>query len=144
MEKVGAEAASALPQGKGETILLVEDNERIREVARQLLESLSYRVLAAANGREALEVYQVARSGDRPQQGVDLVITDVVMPEMGGKRLVRELRKTHPGLKALAITGYIVEENVHELRKEGFLDVVYKPFDMDRLAQVVRRVLDED
>jgi len=136
LEKVGAEAASALPQGKGETILLVEDHERIREVARQLLEPLGYRVLTAANGREALEVYRAARSGDRPQQGVDLVITDVVMPEMGGKRLVRELRKT--------ITGYIVEENVQELRKEGFLDVVYKPFDMDRLAHVVRRVLDED
>ncbi len=139
---VGEEEVVALPQGQGETILLVEDNEGVREAAQEILEPLGYRVLTAENGREALEVYWVAQSGDRPQQGVDLVITDVVMPEMGGKMLIRKLREANPGLKGLAITGYIVEEDVQRLRKAGFLDVVRKPFDVDALARTVRRALD--
>jgi len=138
LEEIGTEEALALPQGKGETILLVEDNEKLREGGQELLESLGYRVLVAANGREALEVYHSA------ERGADLVITDVVMPEMGGKRLVQELRKVDPGLKPLAITGYIVEEDIHKLREEGFLGVIHKPFNVDALAQAVRHALDED
>jgi len=129
--------AAAVQQGKGEIILLVEDNERIRDVGQRLLESLNYRVLTAANGREALEIHQAAG-------GIDLVITDVVMPEMGGKKLMRELRKANPGLKGLAITGYIIEEDLHLLKEEGFLDVVHKPFDVGTLAQAVRQALDPE
>jgi two-component system cell cycle sensor histidine kinase/response regulator CckA len=128
---------STTPWGQGETILLVEDNEKLREVGHSLLESLGYRVLAAANGREALEVYEA-------EEKVDVVITDLVMPEMGGKELVQELRKSRPAIKALAITGYIMEKAARQLREEGFLDVVYKPFDVKTLAQVVHRALDED
>jgi len=135
MEQV--EEASAPPRGKGETILLVEDNEKLLEGGRGLLESLGYRALAAADGRKALEVYQTAGE-------VDLVITDLVMPEMGGQQLVHELRQATPGLKALAITGYVMREDLEKLKDEGFLDVVYKPFDIDALARAVRRALDED
>jgi len=131
------EQVSAIPQGQGETILLVEDNEYLREGGRELLESLGYRVLTGANGREALEVYQTA-------QGVDMVITDLVMPKIGGKELVSELGKINPALKALAITGYIVDKDTQGLKKEGFLDVVYKPFEVDQLARVIRRALDVD
>ena len=135
MEDVRAEKASAPPQGKGETILLVEDEEKLREVGQGILESLGYRVLTAANGREALAAHRSA-------QRVDLLLTDLVMPEMGGKRLFRELRKITPALKALVITGYIAQEDLEGLREEGFLDVVHKPFDVDTLATVVRRALD--
>ena len=127
----------AAPRGGGETILLVEDERRIREVGRQVLESLGYRVLTAENGREALGVYEAA--GD-----VDLVITDMVMPEMGGRELVKELRKAAPDLKVLAITGYMVQGDLRELGAEGFLDVVHKPFDVGTLAEVVHRILDLD
>jgi CheY-like chemotaxis protein len=132
-----AEEDSTPPQGQGETILLVEDSERIREAGREVLESLGYRVLTAANGREALEVHEA-------EGRVDLVITDLVMPEMGGRRLVRDLRKETPDLKALAITGHIVEEDLRKLRKEGFLDIIYKPLDVHKLATAVRQALDED
>ena len=64
----------AVPRGQGETILLVEDEENLREAAQEMLESQGYRVLTAANGREALEVYEATRSGDQPRR-VDLVIT---------------------------------------------------------------------
>jgi PAS domain S-box-containing protein len=133
-EAAGEIAAS--PQGRGETILLVEDNAGLREASRRILESLGYRVLAAADGGEALAVCQSA--------GIDLVITDLVMPEVGGRELVQELRKTRPDLKALAITGYVLQQDVDELRREGFLDVVHKPFDVDAMARMVRRVLDAD
>jgi len=135
-EQVVEEKTSAPPRGRGETILLVEDNENLREGGRKLLEPLGYRVLTGANGREALEVCQVVK-------GIDLVITDLVMPEMGGERLMQELRKATPDLKVLAITGYAMEKNREELKDAGFLDVVYKPFDVDVLAQIIRRALDE-
>jgi len=135
--EITEEQIAALPQGQGETILLVEDNEKLREGGQELLESLGYLVLTAENGRDALEIYQKIK-------GIDLVITDLVMPEMGGKALVQKLRETVPGLKALVITGYIVEEDTWGLKEAGFLDVVYKPFEVDGLAQVIRRALDED
>ena len=117
--------------------MLAEDEARIREVGQSVLESLGYRVLTAADGREALEAY---RSVER----VDLVITDIVMPEMGGKQLFQELEKVTPGIKVLAITGYVMQEDLEALKEGGFLDVVHKPFDVDVLAQVVRRALDAD
>jgi two-component system cell cycle sensor histidine kinase/response regulator CckA len=135
-EKVAVEEVSVTLQGRGETILLVEDEEKLREGGRRILESLDYRVLTAANGRKALEVYEA-------EGGVDLVLTDLVMPEMGGKRLMRTLGRTNPGLKGLAITGYSVQEDLQALKEVGFLDVVYKPLDMDRLARAVRRALDD-
>jgi CheY-like chemotaxis protein len=69
---------------------------------------------------------------------------------MGGQQLVHELRQATPGLKALAITGYVMREDgdrsgrLEQLKEEGFLDVVHKPFDVDALARAVRRALDED
>ena len=125
----------AVPQGQGETILFAEDNEQIREVGRELLESLGYRVLTAANGQEALRVHAA-------EGGADLVITDLMMPEMGGKQLMQALKEATPELEVLAITGYTTEGKLEELKAAGFLDVIYKPFDVDVLAQVIRRALD--
>lgn len=135
--KVIKKEALITPKGKGEIILLVEDNERVRQVGQNILESLGYQVLTAANGQVALEVYRSAAE-------VNLVITDIVMPEMGGKELIQELRKTNPHLKALAITGYALTEDPRELRTRGILEVVQKPFEVNTLGEVVRRVLDAD
>lgn len=125
----------APPQGQGETILLVEDNEALRNAGRENLESLGYRVLTAANGHQALEVYKA-------EGGADLIITDLVMPEMGGEELVRELKSLAPNLKAVGITGYAAGQIMEKLREAGFLDIIHKPFGMEVLAQVVRRTLD--
>ena len=134
-ETLQKEKISPPPAGQGEIILLVEDNENIREAGQELLESLGYQVLTAANGRIALSVYQMAEK-------IDLVLTDVVMPEMGGKELVQELRKMDPGLKALGITGYALAEDLRELEKCGILDVVNKPLDVNALARTIRSALD--
>jgi PAS domain S-box-containing protein len=122
------------PTGDGELILLVEDEDRVREAIHEILETLGYRVLIAANGRQALEVYQSAES-------VDLVLTDVVMPEMGGIELVRELRKRAAHLKALAITGYMVPEDLAELHEAGIGEIVSKPVEVHTLAEAVHRLL---
>jgi CheY-like chemotaxis protein len=135
VEEAPQEEAAA--GGEGETILVAEDEEKVRGLSRRILESLGYRVLTAANGREALEIY---RSAER----VDLVLTDMVMPEMGGKELIRELRKANPRLKTVAMTGYVLAEDLRELKEEGRLEIVYKPLDTNTLARVVRHALDGD
>jgi len=134
-EDVAAETPVA-PLGHGQTILLVEDNTRLREAGQSILEDLGYRVLAASNGREALTVFHTT-----PE--IALVITDLVMPEMGGEALVHELKRQAPACKVLAITGYTVQVDVQTLKAAGFFDVVHKPFDADTLAQVIYRALTE-
>ena len=124
---------AAIPQGQREVILLVEDSDRIRDAAQRFLELLGYRVLAAANGQEAVAVHEA-------EKRVDLVVTDLVMPEMGGRELMRKLRTVAPGLKALAISRY-AEEDLKDLGEDGFLDIVSKPFDVDILARAIRQVL---
>jgi CheY-like chemotaxis protein len=139
------EAASAAPRGEGETVLMAEDEKKVRQMSREVLESLGYRVLTAANGREALEVYRAAeRACSEQGQGIDLLLTDMVMPEMGGKELIQELRKENPHLKAVAMTGYVLAEDLQELKEEGSLEVIYKPLNRNTLAQAVRHALDGD
>jgi signal transduction histidine kinase/ActR/RegA family two-component response regulator len=151
-EDVADEEVLSIPEGQGETILLVEDNVTLREGGQSLLESLGYQVLTAANGGEALQVFeaeggvdpeQIPPGSDRRSRKIDLVITDLVMPEMGGRELIRELKKQAPDIKVLATTGYVMQEDLETLEKEGFLDVVHKPFDVDTLAQMIRQILDE-
>ncbi|MBN1976516.1 MAG: response regulator [Anaerolineae bacterium] len=133
---------SVAPRGRGETILFVEDEDRLREGGRAILESLGYHVLAADNGLEALEVYRsVCAEGSRE---IDLVITDVVMPEMGGKVLVQELKKIRPGVKVLAISGYVLKDDLQVLKEAGILGTIQKPFEVDALAAATRQALDAD
>jgi len=136
VEEVPQEEVTAhVLAGQGEIILVVEDEERVRGLCQRILKSLGYRVLTAANGREALEVY---RSAER----TDLVLTDMIMPEMGGKELIRELRKANPHLKIVAMTGYVLAEDLQQLREEGTLDVVHKALDTSTLTQAIRHALD--
>ena len=120
-------------RGSGETILVVEDTERYLRALREGLESLNYRVLTAADGQEALETL----SGEQ----VDLLLTDLVMAEMGGEALLRRVHREVPDLKAVAMTGFARAGNGRALREAGFTAVVGKPFSMQRLASVVHDAL---
>jgi CheY-like chemotaxis protein len=133
--KGDAEGVSTVPEGRGETILLVEDEEKVREAGRRILESMGYRVLSAADGLEGFELY-------RSTEKVDLVITDMVMPVSGGRALVRELREVNPDVKIIVMTGYVMRDDLHELRDEGVLEIVHKPLDIGVLAEAIRRALD--
>ena len=127
----------AIPQGRGETILLVEDEGKVREAGRRVLESLGYSVLTATNGLEGLSLFKEA---DR----CDLVLTDMVMPEMGGLELIQELKRIAPGVKALVVTGYISQEDTQVLKDSGLTHIIDKPLDVCILARAVRQILDED
>ncbi|MGD2105074.1 MAG: PAS domain S-box protein [Anaerolineae bacterium] len=130
-----AEAVALGPKGRGETVLVVEDAEAIRQAVQDGLGSLNYRVLTATNGREAIETVL--------HEDVHLVLTDVVMPKMGGKTLLRELRARAPHLKIIAMTGYTAEADADELREVGFEHMITKPFSIRNLATLVRDTLDE-
>ncbi len=132
LEKVVKEA----PQGKGETILLVEDEIRVLESLELLLTKLGYRVETAGNGMEALNYLD--RGGK-----ADLILTDMVMPQVGGLRLVKELRKRQFAGKVIVMSGYPLDEALDRLRQSGVSDWIAKPFRYDDLASLIRKVLDE-
>ncbi len=123
------------PQGQGETILFVEDNDLMREIGSQILEDMGYQVLRASNGEEALKIF-------KETEHIDLIFTDVVMPEIGGAALLRELRKAGSDIKAVAVTGHVLAEDVDQLREAGVISIIHKPYDVDILADAVRKALD--
>ncbi|NOZ70715.1 MAG: PAS domain S-box protein [Chloroflexi bacterium] len=129
------EPSTALPRGNGETILLVEDNTLAREALREGLESLGYRVLTAANGQEALEVY------DQRASEIALVLTDLVMPLMGGEELFRALKERNPAIKIVVLTGHPKENEIERLRAAGLDGWLMKAFSLEQLAQAVARAL---
>ena len=124
-----------LPRGT-ETILLVEDEEGVRKLACRILKQQGYRIIEAQNGGEALSV---CKELEKP---VDLVVTDVIMPNMGGAELVKNLREIWSDLKVLYMSGYTADAIAHS----GVLDpdkpYLRKPFRPIDLAWKVRRVLD--
>jgi CheY-like chemotaxis protein len=124
----------AAPHG-AETILVVEDEQGVRELTTKILKQLGYNVLAACGGAEALEI---ARS--HPGH-IALMLTDVVMPNMSGAQLAAELRHSQPDIKVVFISGYT--ENAisqHGVLDEG-VDFLAKPFSRESLAKKLRETL---
>ncbi|MBM4331867.1 MAG: response regulator [Deltaproteobacteria bacterium] len=120
-----------------ETILVVEDEEIVRNLAVQIFKRQGYNVLEAANGDEALLACK------KHKEPIHLVLADVVMPKMSGKELANRLRSLRPKVKILFMSGYT--DNVivpHGILDEG-VNYIPKPFTMERLARRVREVLDE-
>lgn len=117
-----------------ETVLLVEDEESVRQLVRELLEAQGYKILEAENGDQAL---RIAAS----QPDIDLLITDVIMPGMGGRELSGRLCSSHPHIKLLYLSGYTEDAIIHE----GVLDpgtaFLQKPFTLQILSRKVREVL---
>lgn len=120
------------------TILLVEDEDAVRTFAERALESRGYTVLGAASGEEALEV--VAAHGGE----IDLIISDVVMPEMDGPTLLNELRKRDINTKVIFISGYAEEAFDKNLGEEVSFSFLPKPFSLKQLAVAVKEAMTED
>jgi signal transduction histidine kinase len=128
--------AGARPVGRGETLLLVEDNDELRGATRDMLEALGYRVATAANGPEALAALE-ERDG-----GIDLVICDVVMPGLSGPQVVERLRARSPEIRVILMSGYTSNVVVRHGISEGDYDFLEKPFSADHLAAKIRGALD--
>ena len=123
-------------QGRGETVLLVEDEPDILIITRRMLERLGYRVLGAAGPEEALRL-SAEHEGEIP-----ILITDVIMPHMNGKDLSVELRKTRPGMKTLFVSGYTADVIArHGVLDEG-VEFIEKPYAIEALAERTRELLD--
>ena len=120
---------AAAPAGRQELILVVDDEFAISASLRQLLLKRNYRVLMAKNGREGLATFK-----QHPAE-VALVITDTMMPVMGGLQMVRELRALSPSLPIIASTGLEQEEKRREYHSLGVPDVLLKPCDAEELLR---------
>lgn len=127
--------AEAVTSGT-ETVLLVEDKESLLSVAKEYLTGKGYTVLDAANGAAALDVGQ-AHNGQ-----IDILVTDVIMPKLGGSELVKQIHKVRPNLKVIYVSGY-TEDTIghHGVLDEG-VNFVQKPYSLEGLAKRIREVLD--
>jgi two-component system, cell cycle sensor histidine kinase and response regulator CckA len=126
-----------LPRGT-ETLLVVEDEPSVRHLARNVLDNLGYEVLSASNGHDALHVAR-----DHKGSPIRLVITDVIMPLMGGKVMAEWLKATYPDLKILFTSGYTEDAITHHGVLDTGVEFLPKPYTPAILARKVRQLLDE-
>ncbi len=136
LEAVTGEAESA-PKG-AETILIVEDEDIVRALTRRILEESGYQVIEASNGVEALSIVE------RRDYKIDLLLTDVVMPEMGGRELAEKLALIQPNLRVLFTSGYTDDAVIRHNVIETDTNFIQKPFAFDTLAHKVRECLDAE
>ncbi len=122
------------PQGT-ETVLLVEDEDQVRAILKQILENRGYHVLSASHGEEALAISQ--EPGD-----IQLMITDVVMPHMSGRVVAERMMSLRPSLRVLFMSGYTDDAIVRHGLLDEKLNFLQKPFDSATVARKVRDVLD--
>jgi DNA-binding NtrC family response regulator len=130
------ESTAEIPKGHGETVLLVEDEPVILDMSRAMLEQLGYVVLVAATPGDGL------RQANAHADEIQLLITDVIMPEMNGRDLAKMIVDVKPGLKCLFISGYTADVIAHHGVLDPGVNFIQKPFSMKNLAAKVRDALD--
>jgi signal transduction histidine kinase/ActR/RegA family two-component response regulator len=132
----GPAPAAAPRESRGsETVLVVEDDEAVRNVAGKMLRSLGYRVLTAADGAAALRWLE---QGVRP----DVLVSDVLMPGMTGPELAAEVQRLHPAVRIMYVSGHMDDPALHRHVRTPGVAVLPKPFTADAIAQAVRELLD--
>jgi len=136
IEAVSAPLHEEVIEGYGETILVVDDEESIRRNNREILESMNYKVLEASNGLEAVDQFS------ENQHEIALILTDLVMPKLGGVEAVNRIRKVHPNVKVIISTGYDNDEVLQANSVAGNYAVLSKPFSVETLSKVIRDQLD--
>jgi PAS domain S-box-containing protein len=133
---VAAEAREETPAARtGGRVLLVEDDEAVRRTLAAMLDALGFSVVVATGWREALSL------AGRADASVDVLLTDVVMPELSGKELCERLRAARPGLPVLYMSGYTDDVIVHHGILEDGVHFIQKPFTMDDLARAIRTAM---
>ncbi|MBN2394126.1 MAG: PAS domain S-box protein, partial [Anaerolineae bacterium] len=125
----------AVVSGRGETLLVVEDDATLRQALVDALGSLNYQVLEAANGQEALDTLQ------QSAREIALVISDLVMPEMGGQALFHAMRQRNLTLPVIMLSGHPMEQELQSLQAEGLAGWLLKPPDIEQLSHLLAQVL---
>ena len=118
-------------------VLLVDDEEIVRNIAFKMLTRIGYEVVLTSDGQEAVDFYQ-----DHHEE-IDLVVVDMLMPRMNGRDCFRRLREINPQVRAILSTGYSHNQSIQEVLDEGLLAYISKPFDLQEIASVVGSVLVE-
>jgi two-component system cell cycle sensor histidine kinase/response regulator CckA len=118
-----------------ETVLLVDDEEDIRQVGQELLEAMGYEVMLAKDGQEAIELYKKACNS------IDIVLLDMVMPNMGGGQAYDRMKEINPDVKVLLSSGYSIDGEAAEILERGCDGFIQKPFGMKQLSGRIREVL---
>lgn len=122
--------------GGTETILYIDDEDIIIDVARDMLEILGYKVFVAQTGEEAIQIYK------QHQNEIDLVIQDMVMPGMNGADIFKALKKINPDIKVILASGYVMNKQIAAVMEAGCRAFMQKPFRLEELSVKVREVLD--
>ena len=123
-----------ISKGTG-TILLVDDEEAVLEVGEKLLKVMGYHVLTAREGREAIDVYKKHR------ETVDLVLLDIIMPNMKGGEVFDCLKEINPDIKVLLSSGYSIDGEASKILERGGKGFIQKPFHLERLSETIRAIL---
>ncbi|MDY7032197.1 MAG: PAS domain S-box protein [Thermodesulfobacteriota bacterium] len=121
-----------------ETILLVDDEEMIIDVSEQLLKKMGYRVFLARGGREAVKVYKTNKDK------IDLIILDMIMPDMGGAEAYDRMKEINPDMRVLLSSGYAENGLAMEILERGCDGFIQKPFNMKQLSQKIREILESE
>jgi PAS domain S-box-containing protein len=129
-------ADEKLVQGS-ETVLFVDDEDLIIDVGEQILKRMGYTVLVARSGREAIEIFS------KKKDDIDMVILDMIMPDMSGEEAYDRLREIHPDIKVLLSSGYSLRGQARDILARGCKGFIQKPFNMRELSHKLRGVLEE-
>jgi hypothetical protein len=127
-----------LPVGNGELVLVIDDENAIREVARETLDAFGYRAIVAGDGAEAMAVFAAQK------KGVKLVITDMMMPYMDGPATIRALRRLDPSVKIIATSGLKPEDKMADAAQLGVKNFLPKPYTAEKLLKTVAAALKEE
>ena len=118
-----------------ETVLLIDDDEMIADVSEMILKNSGYDVVSAKSGKEAIEVYKENHSR------IDMVILDMILPDMGGGETYDRLKEINPGIKVLLASGYDIDYQGRDIMERGCDGFIQKPFNMNELLEKIRGIL---
>jgi len=129
------EKSAEVLMGTG-TVLLVDDEDMVLDAGEGMLKALGYKVLLARGGKEAIELYK------RNRDNIDMVLLDMIMPDMGGGETYDRMRKINPNIKVLLSSGYSINGQAEEILERGCDGFIQKPFNMKQLSRSIREILD--
>ena len=115
--------------GQGKTILLIDDEEMVIEISEMMLQKLGYKVLKAQDGHEGLQLFETNKTE------IDLIISDLEMPEMNGKEVLDKLREIDPQIKVMLSSGALIDTDERSIINEGFDGFLKKPYNMTTLSE---------
>jgi CheY-like chemotaxis protein len=121
----------------GQTVLLVDDEEVVLDVGKRILQRIGFTVFSAGNGEDALSIYS------ENKKRIDLVILDMVMPDMGGKIVFERMKQLEPAVKVLLASGYSLNDEATEIMRKGCNGFIQKPYNLEELTTKIEQILQQ-